>query len=162
MSKLPTLSKYILDLNKLWSDGKIDNYQFVCRSSNFTKFVVQPPILADFIATDKSGKPLEKPPYWDSYCHGEYPSPEIQELHREYQEAQSRVKWVGWSLGENGYLVNEFGNSLGLMENKDCFKKPIIPRFIFDTNCESYEQIITAGIPLEPNEQFGKELNINQ
>lgn len=121
------------------------------------KFIVTTPVLGDFIATNLKGEPIKKPEFTDS---------KNSDLHvaktKEYQKAESRVRFVGWELTES-----PTGNEIWLGDWYIQFYEDGTIRIwnsrtkMIEDYIKTYGAILTAGIPLEPNEQTVKDLKLN-
>lgn len=137
--------------------GEINYEQVVLRYHKLIQLNESKPELGHFIRCTKDNKPLDKPETLyisEAEPPSEHESFVYDEKWKEYQEAQSRQKWKGWELGRNGFLGNEFGNSIGRMR-KDGFQ------FLGRTyKIETYGDILTAGIHLEPTVEYAKELKL--
>lgn len=152
---VPNLIKRWLTMEAEYSLLEISAEAFIEDYDEFIQFWKSTPVLGHFIPCTKDNKPLDKPTAleWDDFERTGHKH--LVPKCVTYQEAQSRCKWVGWSIGENGFLVDEFGNSIGLMTEGGGFNFSARTHKI-----ATYGNIITSNIPLHPTVEYGKELKL--
>lgn len=153
----PTLSKYIKDTTaryprELWVIDRILAY---------TEFWDSTPILAHFVPTSKEGVPLEKPEGYDNWMFKsimDFKDP-MAKVYKEYQEAESRLRWEGWKLTKRitkneirlgDWHMRFYKNGTVWIWNSKMDKKTLF-----------YGDLITANIPLEPVNKVKEDLNLN-
>ena len=128
--------KYLLSTQELYLEvckkikGNADSIKAYEGYFEALDLLYQQPKLGDFVATNEDGEVMEKPRDED----GE-PGKKMQ-----YQSALDRVIWKGWHIGKHGWVVNEFGDSIGLVKDS---------KFVIDSDKTTYEKLINSGVKLE-------------
>ena len=116
------LSEYILGMG---NTSKIDMTDDECFSKifNYTRFIIQPIKLGDFIPCDLDGNVLEKPMNHDKWLRNDQERRGFNNSeHEQFQEAESRVLFEGFELddttGSYHYIHNDKTNQ-GFMLSLD-------------------------------------------
>ncbi len=161
--RAPTLSNYIEEQFKpLYEEEEKD---YLCRynqnTNNYNDFWQSTPVLGDFVPC-KDGVPLEKPKNHDTREEGMFGGAGMSmddiNDNKEWEQALGRTKWTGFEIKQQGvYWIK-----VGTKDMKDwiSFIEGGTIGFGFEEAIESYEDLITANIPLEPTEGWGKELKL--
>lgn len=103
------------------------------QSYKYAEFLESTPKLGDFVPVNEKGEVMEKP---IQHSTGEFDTIEVME----WDAARSRILWDGWEIGKHGWVVNEFGDSIGLVKDS---------KFVIDSDKTTYELLINSGVKLE-------------
>ena len=148
--KVPTLSKYIdKRKGKEITFDKCNAYDDI---EDFNEFWKSKPELGHFIPTNKKGEPLAKHKGFNEWIKGNRVTDGIACIN--YNQSLSRVKWVGWHKGQNGWIVNEFGGSIGVITDSGFVVRIGHEKYI------TYSSILNVGINLEATEQTAIDLKL--
>ena len=156
MKKLPSMTEYVMWLfsqdikdiileEKSWREIRL--YQI----RDYAQLLQVPLSLGQFIPCDSKGNPIEKPEHKNP-GHSTFEMHQVQE----YQEAVDSCIFEGWVIGSNGFLVNEFGGSIGLITDKGFkfFHKDGVP------NWKTIEDLINNEFTLHLKDKPAKELQL--
>jgi hypothetical protein len=99
----------VLEQEKKYKEGKIDKYAFIINTTNCAKFLLTPLELKMFVPCDAENNILQVPERWNDWNFGilENFSDELISKCKQYEEAQSRVLFEGFSLTMLPYVSTD-------------------------------------------------------
>ena len=141
MTHEPNMIEYLYAQRLRRAAGLATYKNAFIQSYKYAEFLESTPKLGDYVPTNEDGEVMEKPGGLEEFRHDtglEYDYWIVAIL--EYQSALDRILWEGWEIGKHGWVVNEFGDSIGLVKDS---------KFVVDSDKTTYELLINSGVKLE-------------